>query len=159
MKNNLKSTILATLGIASLAVAVPFGVAHAQDAGQQPPQTDRRGQQTPPPLDQRRNDRLGGQQGLAAPEALRRMGPGNATMVVDQQFLYILMGNQMFKVNKNTLEVVGHGMLPMGGPGGPERPGGFGGGPQGGPPQGGSGVRRGGGGDDLELPGDPAPPQ
>lgn len=132
MKNNLKAPLLAVLGLASLAVAVPMGVAYAQDQGQRPPvQRDQRGQLAPPAMQREQMDMM------------QRMGPGGgATMAVDQQFLYILMGNRLFKVNKNTLEVVGQGMLPMGGPGGP---GGFGG-QEVAPPQGGAGIRRGGGG-------------
>ena len=44
-------------------------------------------------------------------------------MVVDGPFLYILRGNQLLKVQKETLKVVAQGELPMpqmrGGPGGP----------------------------------------
>jgi hypothetical protein len=57
---------------------------------------------------------------------MQRMGGGPATMVVDNAILYVLQGNQLYKVNKNTLEVVGQGMLPMPMDGGMR--GGFGGG-------------------------------
>lgn len=40
-------------------------------------------------------------------------GGGQATMAVDGNFLYILRGNQLYKVDKNSLRVVGQGELPM----------------------------------------------
>jgi len=115
-----KAPMLAFFGLASLAIAVPVGVAYAQQSDQRtgqvqsaPPQ--RAGQTTRP--DVIRRDQ--------APTTMR-MGGGPATMVVDNAFLYVLQGNHLFKVNKNTLEVVGQGMLPMQMDGGMR--GGFGGG-------------------------------
>lgn len=56
-------------------------------------------------------------------------GGGSPTMVVDGAFLYILRGNQLLKVQKETLKVVAAGELPMpemrrgpGGPGGDFQP-------------------------------------
>ncbi|MEX2244978.1 MAG: hypothetical protein WD716_14170 [Fimbriimonadaceae bacterium] len=99
--------MLAFFGLASLAIAVPVGVAYAQQSDQRtgqvqslPPQ--RAGQETRP--DVLRRDQ--------APTTMR-MGGGPATMVVDNAFLYVLQGNHLYRVNKNTLEVVGQGMLPM----------------------------------------------
>lgn len=40
------------------------------------------------------------------------MGGGQATMVVDGNSLYILQGNMLYKVNKDTLKVVATGELP-----------------------------------------------
>jgi hypothetical protein len=124
-----KAPMLAFFGLASLAIAVPVGVAYAQQSDQRtgqvqnaPPQ--RAGQETRP--DVIRRDQ--------APN-MQRMGGGPATMVVDNAFLYVLQGNQLYKVNKNTLEVVGHGMLPMPMPMG---------GDQFAPMPGGPGIRRGG---------------
>ena len=127
MRANYKSTALAVLGIAALAIAVPMSVANAQNAGQTDQRTDQRvdrGQQT----DQRRalagrDQAPGGMQGM-----MGRMGGGGGTaMTQDQAFLYIVQGNQVFKLNKGNLEVVAAGRLP-GGPGGggfdrPPRPG------------------------------------
>jgi hypothetical protein len=82
------------------------------------------------------------------PDGMQRMGMmggGPATMVTDNAFLFILQGNTLYKVNKNNLEVVGQGQLPMQGPrfeGGPGAPGGAG--PRTG--GGGGGARAGGGG-------------
>jgi hypothetical protein len=102
-----KAPMLAFFGLASLAIAVPVGVAYAQQSDQRtgqvqsaPPQ--RAGQTTRP--DVIRRDQ--------APN-MQRMGGGPATMVVDNAFLYVLQGNHLYRVNKNTLEVVGQGMLPM----------------------------------------------
>ena len=104
-----KAPMLAFFGLASLAIAVPVGVAYAQQNDQRtgqaavaPPQ--RVGQDARP--DMFRPDQAPNMQRM-------QMGGGPATMVVDNQFLYILQGNQLFKVNKNNLEVVGQGMLPM----------------------------------------------
>jgi hypothetical protein len=78
---------------------------------------------------------------------MQRMGGGQAVMVADNNFLYILQGNTLYKVNKNNLEVLGQGMLPMPGPRG-----GFEGQPGGAP-----GVRSGraGGGGGETVPGTP----
>lgn len=149
MKANLKSTVLAVLGIASLAVAVPMSIANAQDAGQ-------RGGFA------QRGDAQRGQFGAGAPQRggdmqgmMQRMGGGGGTaMTQDNQFLYIVQGNQVFKLNKRDLAVVAVGRLP-GGPGGPPG-GGRGGQTDGAPPR-----RGGGGGRDIPppgLPGDPIPP-
>lgn len=146
-----KAPILATIGLVSLAVAIPIGIANAQGAatvgGQRPP--DQGGPQRT-------------QGGFATPDMMpmqRQMmgGGGQATMVTDNQFLFILQGNTLYKVNKNNLEVIGQGMLPM--PMGPR--GGFDGGAPGAPGvrsggAGGAATSRGGGGEDLpaDLPGD-----
>jgi hypothetical protein len=75
------------------------------------------------------------------------MGGGPATMVTDNQFLYVLQGNTLYKINKNSLEVVGQGSLPMPMPMGR---GGFeGGGPGGAPGVRGGGARAGGGGENI----------
>jgi hypothetical protein len=153
MKTDWKAPILAALGLVALAVAIPMGVANAQSDDQNPPQRgDQRTQGGPP---------QGGFQGQPGqdmrPDMMQRMGGmggGPATMVTDNAFLYILQGNTLYKVNKNNLEVVGQGMLPMPGPrfeGGPDRPGPGapgvrGGGGGGGAAAGGAGGRAGGGG-------------
>lgn len=145
MKNSLKAPILATFGIASLAVAIPLSVANAQD---QPPRQERL---------QRRGDAAPeGQQGGPGGMMMRMGGGGAPVMIDDAQNLYILAGNRLFKVSKSDLDVVAEGMLPMGPP-----PGGGGFEPGGPPPEEGQpGIRqrRGGGDDDLRLPGDPVPP-
>jgi hypothetical protein len=52
------------------------------------------------------------------------MGGGQATMISDGNFLFILRGNQLLKVDKGTLRVVQVGELPM--PEMPQMGGGFG---------------------------------
>jgi hypothetical protein len=110
MKTNWKAPILAGLGLVSLAIAIPIGVANAQQADQDPQQ---RGQGLPPVQG---GPPQGGQfRGDMPPEMQRGdmmqrmggMGGGPAAMVTDNAFLYILQGNQLYKVNKNNLEVVG----------------------------------------------------
>lgn len=51
-------------------------------------------------------------------------GGGGATMVEEGNFLFIVQGNRMFKVNKSDLKVVATGELPrpMGGPAGGGQP-------------------------------------
>ena len=150
MRVNLKSTLLAVLGIASLAVAVPMSIANAQDAGQ-------RGGFA------QRGDAQRGQFGAGAPQRggdmqgmMQRMGGGGGTaMTQDNQFLYIVQGNQVYKLNKRDLSVVAAGRLPGGprGPGGIDRPGQT--------DRAAGARRRGGGGTDIPppgLPGDPIPP-
>jgi hypothetical protein len=103
-----KAPILATVGLASLAIAIPVGLANAQVPP--PGQGGQRGQaggefQRPP-----------GQPGNPDMQMMQRGmmgGGGQATMVTDNQFLFILQGNMLYKVNKNNLEVIGQGMLPM----------------------------------------------
>jgi hypothetical protein len=137
MKTNWKAPILAGLGLVSLAVAIPMGVANAQQADQDPQQ---RGQGLPPvqggpPQGQFRGDMPPEMQRGDMMQRMGGMGGGPAAMVTDNAFLYILQGNNLYKVNKNNLEVIGQGMLPMPGPMG---------GPGGGP--GAPGVRSGGAG-------------
>jgi hypothetical protein len=58
-------------------------------------------------------------------------GGGGTTMVEEGNYLFIVQGSRMFKVNKSDLKVVAQGDLPraMGGPGGaPAQPGNRGGG-------------------------------
>ena len=125
MKTDLKAPILAGLGLVSLAIAIPMGVASAQQGDQRVEQRN----QTGPPQnfqgDQRVEQRPD-RPGLPGQDMMPRMGMmgGGAVMESDSAFLYILQGNMLFKVSKNNLEVVGHGSLPMhGGPGGPGGPG------------------------------------
>jgi len=67
-------------------------------------------------------------------------GGGGAFMVADGAYLYILQGNRLFKVEKESLKVSKEGQLPrpQGMPGGP----GPGGGPGGPPPGGGGGGQK-----------------
>jgi len=120
MRANFKSTALAVLGIAALAIAVPMSIANAQDPGQRTQRSDRqtdlrRGIVVPAQPGQA----PGGMQGM-----MGRMGGGGGTaMAQDQRFLYIVQGNQVFKLNKGNLEVVAAGRLPGGpGVGGIDRP-------------------------------------
>jgi hypothetical protein len=116
MITNWKAPILAVLGLTALAVAIPVGVARAQAQATDPQTTQRADQRTQvePP------QRFQGQPGQdMRPDMMQRMGMmggGPATMVTDNNFLFILQGNTIYKVNKNSLEVVGQGMLPMPGP-------------------------------------------
>ena len=160
MSTNWKAPVLAFLGLAALAVAVPVSVANAQEKAQNTQDIQQTGQTTTGQRTQRtvqdyyQDPARFQQRGQGAGQDFRQgqppqqggpdmmmqrgmMGMGPATMVVDNQFLYILQGNQIYKVNKNTLEVVATGMLPMPMPGQPR----FGGGPDGAP-----GVRGGGAG-------------
>lgn len=147
MKTNWKAPILAGLGLVSLSIAIPMGVARAQQGDPDPQQ---RGggappvQGGPPQGGQFRGDMPPEMQRGDMMQRMGGMGGGPAAMVTDNAFLYILQGNQLYKVNKNNLEVVGQGMLPMpmpmGGPGGPGAPGVRSGGPgAGGPPRTGGG--------------------
>ncbi len=144
MNKNLRAPILAVLGIASLAVAVPLSVAKAQDQPPRPERIQRAGGPGDNSLIQGRPDA-----GM-----MQRMGPGGAPVMIDDaQNLYILAGNRLFKVDKSSFDVVAEGMLPTGQP--PR--GGFEGTPP--PFEGQPGIRRGGGGGgELPLPGDPIPP-
>ena len=112
MRANFKSTALAVLGVASLAIAVPIGIANAQDPGQRTDQRVVRGQQT----DQRRA--IAGRDQARAGEMQRmmqRMGGGGGTAIAqDGIYLYIVQGGQVFKVTKKDLEVVAVGRLPIG---------------------------------------------
>ncbi len=124
MKASLKSTILAGFGIAALALAVPVGIAQAQGGFQ------RGGAQGGAPMP--------GQGGPGGPGMqMRGGGGGGVAMTQDQNFLYVVQGPQVFKLNKRDLSVVAAGRLPMGG-GGP--------GAGGGRRDGDAGPRRGGGG-------------
>lgn len=137
-----KAPILAVVGIASLAIAIPMGVANAQVSDQQPPPTQQRGQG---------GLQRGDQGGIAAPggEMMQRQmmgGGGPATMVTDNQYLYVLQGNTLYKINKVNLEVLGQGQLPM------PQMGRGGGGFEGAPgvrSGGGGATRAGGGGEDI----------
>lgn len=156
MNKNLRAPILATLGIASLAVAIPLSIANAQD---QQPRPERLQRQGAPDQFQGRPGQGGfGQGEPGGPGMMMRGGMGGSpVMIDDQQNLYVLAGNRLFKVSKANLDVVAEGMLPMG-----PQPGGPGGFEPGGPPpvEGQPGIRqqRRGGGEDLRLPGDPLPP-
>lgn len=122
MRANFKSTALAVLGIAALAIAVPMSIANAQDPGQRTQRSDRqtdlrRGIVVPAQPGQT----PGGMQGM-----MGRMGGGGGTAIAqDGVYLYIVQGGQVFKITKKDLEIVAVGRLPIGsgGPGGP----GFGG--------------------------------
>jgi len=131
-----KAPILATVGLVSLAIAIPIGVANAQGAA-----TTTQGQRPPDQGGFQRAGQGGGAVAVPGGDMMMQrgmMGGGPATMVTDNQFLYVLQGNTLYKINKNNLEVIGQGMLPMPMPMGR---GGFEGGPPGAP-----GVRAGGGG-------------
>lgn len=138
--------LLAGVAVAALAVPLTIQTVGAQDAPQQDqgaaagPRNGQRGQlgqgQGFPPQPGQGFPPQGfpGQGG----GMMMGGGGGGATMVVDGPFLYILRGNQLLKVQKETLKVVAEGQLPMpemrGGPGGapgdfqPQRRGGGGGG-------------------------------
>lgn len=147
MKTNWKAPILAGFGLVSLAVAIPMGVANAQQ-NDQAAGGQQRGQGAPPVQGQFRGDLPPDMQRGDMMQRMGGMGGGPAAMVTDNAFLYILQGNQLYKVNKNNLEVVGQGMLPMPGPmGGPGAPGVRSGGPgAGGPPR----TSGGGGGEEAK---------
>ena len=97
MKSNLRGTILSIAGIAALSVAITMGVANAQ--GQT---SDRPGQ----------NQLQRGQQRGLPPQMMG--GGGQAVMLQDAGNLYILQGNQIYKLSKSDLDVVALGNLPMG---------------------------------------------
>lgn len=131
---------LAKLGIAVLAfvaIAAPttfFANAYAQDSQGGPPQGGPGG-----------GARFGGGQGGPGGPGgqgggqFRPMGGGGGAIAVDASGVYVLQGNRVFKLDKNSLKVVQEGELPM-----PQPPqGGFGGG--GGRPGGGGGFGGGGG--------------
>ena len=97
MKSNLRGTILSIAGIAALSVAITMGVANAQGRD-----TDRAGQ----------NQLQRGQQRGMPPQMMG--GGGQAVMIQDGQNLYVLQGNQIYKLSKSDLDVVALGNLPMG---------------------------------------------
>jgi hypothetical protein len=145
MRSQFKSTLLSVFGVAALAIAVPMTVANAQDPGTQRRQLEGQraerfgGQQQDPRMQQMMQQRMGG-------------GGGGSAMVQDNRSLYILQGNQVFKLNKENLQVTAQSMLPMGGRGGQQG---------GGPGTDRVGRRQGGGGEQdfpMEFPGDPIPP-
>lgn len=118
MRKNMSSIVLAVIGVSALSIALPMSIASAQQAGparvagsapqdQQfaaPPPRQNRGQATAPgqPFPQQ-NPGIGMRQG----------GFGGATMVDDDQNLYILQGNRLFKVSKSDLKVLKESNLPM----------------------------------------------
>lgn len=71
-----------------------------------------------------------GQPGFQRPGGGGGMG-GGAAMVEDANFLYVLQGNRLVKIQKSNLQVVGQGMIGM-----PDRPGEIGA-----PPPGGAGPK------------------
>ena len=120
------------VGVAIAALAVPLTI---QSVGAQDPPPNERGQGAVagPRNGQRPGQGFPGPQGQGfpgqpGPGMMGMMGGGGgATMVVAGQFLYILRGNQLLKVQKETLKVVAQGELPMpemrfGPGGGQERP-------------------------------------
>lgn len=122
-----RNQILAAVGLAALALAVPLSTARAQEGStstkpaQEAPEPQQGGQfggpGAPPPPGP------GGFQGQ--PGQMRQGIGGTATMVLDNTHLYILRGNTLYKVNKADLKVQGTGELPMPQPpGGPARGGG-----------------------------------
>jgi len=144
---------LAKLGIAALAfaaIAVPATFFASANAQQSPA-----GQGGPPAAGPAGQGGPGGQGGgFGGPGGgqFRPMGGGGGAIAVDSSGVYVLQGNKVFKMDKNSLKVVQEGDLPapMGMPGGPGQGGrgGFGGGGAGGAGGGGfgGGGQRGGGG-------------
>ena len=98
-----KSKWIGAAGIAIAAISVPvsYSIAQGPGPGQQPGQTR--------PF----QDRV----------QMPMPGPGGATMVADGDFLYIMQGNRLFKVDKRELAVRASSVLPLQergqGPGGP----------------------------------------
>lgn len=130
---------------AMLALAVPMTMADGRaQGGQNFPPTQGGGGLNPP---QGGPPGGPGQRGQGGPGAGPRfqgggmmgMMGGSASIAVDGNFLYIVRGNQILKLDKNSLKVVAQGELPM---------------PQ--MPQGGFGQNRGGGDRGGNVP--PPPP-
>ena len=142
MKFRGHTMLLAAVAVAALAVPLTIQSVGAQEA---PQGQDQQGAAAGPRNQQRalgqgQGQGFGqqggpGQQGQGFPgqggqggmQMMMGGGGGGATMVVDGNFLFILRGNSLYKVQKETLKVVAEGELPMpqmrGGPGG--QPGNF----------------------------------
>lgn len=127
MNKNFTGPILAGFGLLSLSIALPLSLANAQQAGPTravpPPQ-----QRDLPPDFVQQPERV--RQGFPGQQpgqgfqpgqgpiggGMQMMGGGPATMIDDQENIYILRGNQLFKVRKSDLRVVAQGELPFQGP-------------------------------------------
>lgn len=139
MRFRTQSMLAVGVAVAALAVPLTIQTVGAQDAPQNPPPGQ--GGAFAGPRDGQRPGQFPGQPGQFPGQPgpmpqMMMMGGGSPTMVVDGAFLYILRGNQLIKVQKETLKVVAQGELPMPemrGPGGPDaqplRRGGLGGNP------------------------------
>jgi hypothetical protein len=122
-----RNQILAATGVAALALAVPFSIAQAQVAADDSTAPSQQGGQFggPPPL----GGQFGGPGAPSAgpgglpqqPGQLRgagALGGGAVSMALDNTHLYIVRGNQIYKVSKSDLRVNGVGELPQPTPGG-----------------------------------------
>lgn len=133
MRIRTQPMLAAAVAVAALAVPLTIQTVGAQDA---PPNPPGQGGAIAGPRGGQRPGQFPGQPGQFPgqpgqpgqfPGMAMMMGGGSPTMVVDGQFLYILRGNQLIKVQKETLKVVAQGELPMpemrgpGGPGASER--------------------------------------
>lgn len=154
--NTRSSLILGTFAVLALAVPLTLSYSSAQQAGEAPSSQGGFGQ---PPAGGPAGQGPGfgpGQppQGQPGGFQARPMmgGGGGATMIADGNFLYVLQGNRLLKINKDDLKVAKTAELPMmqGGFGGPgDMPPGNRGGGAAGP--GGPGGRGGGGGGEESV--------
>lgn len=142
MKKNWASIVICTasLVVAGIAVSTKTSVAQGGQGG------FGGGVQGGPPQGGAGPRNFGGEQGGQRPGGMQfggmMGGGGSAAIDSDQYFLYVVQGNNIFKVQKSDLKVVSNGQLmqmPAGGPQGFGNAGGQGG-------QGGRGGNRGGGG-------------
>lgn len=116
--NTRSSVILGTFAVLALAVPLTLSYSSAQQAGEAPSSQQGGGFGQPPA-----GGPGGPPQGQPGGFQNRPMmgGGGGATMIADGNFLYVLQGNRLLKINKDDLKVAKTGELPMmqGGFGGP----------------------------------------
>lgn len=105
MSTTIRSTVLAVVGVSCLSVVISSGIARAQNvrvatttagpATQAAPDWQQRGVEMPPMM------------------AVQPMPPGNPPiMIQDANALYVLRGNEIFKFDKQTMQIIANGKLP-----------------------------------------------
>ncbi|MBI1755573.1 MAG: hypothetical protein HY248_05790 [Fimbriimonas ginsengisoli] len=112
MKTLIKPIVLGAAGLALAAGTLTLTLSSAR-AQQGDPYQGAPGRPEPPMGDMQRGEGQG--------QGMRRMGPGQmmggpppAAMIGDEAHLYVLLGDQVFKLSKHDLRVVAHAGLHAG---------------------------------------------